>query len=440
MDHQRIEVVVPEEASERGHILECELRSADVRIPGVLTQFSPATPHEMNHSIFFYPNLAQAKTLLEARSPFSLEGSRRLDGRTEARYRSSEVWLNYGSQMTSYEMLCVTQCSGRLVDLQIIYPPQDSTQASASSSAWFVASSCYALQRLATPAKDEQSIMSGQKIECIPHRFELSDGAVCEISRVTAHHSRKGEKEVRKRAYAIQVESVRDAQTVERDVEGLLILASLASRERSDFGYWSVQEASGANTQNWRFGMGKWPKRAKGEEPLVRGEANCVDFLSAALKVYLSRADASLLGSAVIALLARELPIETNLVNLYTAVQRALLLALSLPTTSKLKVSELYTLFEKQYPIDIGDLWPLLGGKGGPSLNKVRNVLVHGKVFTSVSEFKVLGIAVENLQWILERILLSMLGWDVENSAVSPGKLNWYTAHNWKEPQKSLGL
>lgn len=440
MDRGRPEIVVPEEASERGHILKGELRSADIRIPGILTQLSPMTPHNMNASVFFYPDLDQAKVLLAARSPFSFEGSLKFNGRTETRYRSSEVWLNYGREMTFYEMRCFTQCSGRLVDLQATNIPESPPQEPGSGSAWFVANGCYAVRLLATPAQDEQFIAKRHKVERIPHRFELSDCAVAEIQRITARHRRKGDKEIRKRGYAIGVESVKSAEAVKRDVEGLLILASFASRERSDFGYWSVREANGTNTQNWRFGMGKWPKRAEGEEPLLRDEGSCRDFLTRATKRYLTAPDASLLDSAVYALLARDLAIETNIVNLYTAVQRALTFALSLPSDSEAKVKELYGQFEKQYTVDISDLWPLFDNSGGASLNKIRNVLVHGRAFTAISDFKTLSIAAENLRWLLERILLAALGCDVEISAVSPKKLNWYTAHNWKEPQNSLKL
>jgi hypothetical protein len=434
------EFVVPEEASKRGRILKVDLRSPDFRIPEVLGQLSKMSPHIKETTIFLYPSLEQAKTLLDTRSPLSLEGVIRLDECTTEIYSSNEIWLKYGSQFTDRKIRCFTHCSGRLADLKITSVVQGLPQGSEVGSAWFVANGCYALQLLATPAEDEQLIATRHKIERQPHRFELSGGAVAEISRITARQSRKGEKETKKRAYAIQVESIKSAEKVNQDVSGLLILASLISRERSDFGYWSVKEAGKPNIQNWRFGYSKWPKRPNGVEPLLRGEGNCRDFLSCALKHYQAASDTSSLDSAVYALLARDLPIESNIVNLYTATQRILTFALSLPTSNKMSISKLWAQFEKKYTIDLQDLWPLFGSKGSASLNEIRNVLVHGRAFTAASDFKALSIATENLRWTLERILLAILGWDIELSTVSAKKLNWLTAHNWKEPQKSLTL
>ncbi len=437
--HERADIVVPQEAADRGHILRGELRSADVRIQGILAQLSRLSPHTRNASIFLYPNLDEAKILLEARSPFSFDGSMTMDGRQVTHYRSNEIWLNYGSEMTFFEMRCYTQCSGNLVDLQIRNDPVDPVPEPAKGSAWFVTNACYLLRFLATPSAEElRSLIN--RVERPPHRFSLSNGGVAEITRITARHSRKAEKETKETAYAIQVGSMDDVANAERDVSGLLILASLASRERSDFGYWSVRDPGGRNTQNWRFGFGRWPKRARGEEPLIRMEGWCSEFLGSALKRYISAPDGSPVDSAVYTLLAREMPIETRIVRLYTALQTVLIFALGLPTSTDKKVKELYAQFEKTNPIDISDLWPLTDGPGVPSLNRIRNVLVHGKVFTARSDFQSLSIAAENLQWLLERVLLATLGWEVDRSEVSRNSLRKYTAHQWASEFKSLKL
>ncbi|MGA3035066.1 MAG: hypothetical protein ABSD70_17405 [Terracidiphilus sp.] len=341
--------------------------------------------------------------------------------------------------MTFFETRCYTQCSGNLVDLQIRNDPVDSTPAPAKGSAWFVTNGCYLLRFLATPSAEEQrSMING--VERPPHRFTLSNGGVAEISRITARHSRKAEKETRKTAYAIQVGSMDDVRNVERDVSGLMILASLASRERSDFGYWSVREPTGRNIQNWRFGFGGWPRRTRGEEPLIRMEGCCGEFLRSALKRYMSAPDGSAVDSAVHALLAREMPIETRIVRLYSALQGILIFALGLPISTDKKVKELYAEFEKINPLDISDLWPLIDGSGTPSLNRIRNALVHGKVFTARGDFRSLSIAAENLQWLLERVLLATLGWEVDRSEVSRKNLSKYTAHQWASEFKSLKL
>ncbi|MGA2535872.1 MAG: hypothetical protein ABSF53_07655 [Terracidiphilus sp.] len=404
-----------------------------------MAQLSNLSPHTKDASIYLYPTLDEAKILLEARSPFSFEGSLTMDGRQVTQYRSSEIWLNYGSKITFYEMFCYTQCSGRLVDLQIKNEPMGPVSEPTKGSAWFVTNGCYLLRFLATPSAEELRNRTNP-IERAPYRFSLSNGGVAEMARITAHQSRKREKETKKTAYAIQVGSLNDVSNAERDVSGLLILASLASRERSDFSYWSVREPGGTNTQNWRFGFGRLPKRSRAEEPLIRMEGCCSGFLVSALKIYLAAPDSSSVDSAVYALLATELPVETRIVRLYTALQAVLIYALAVPDSTSKTVKELFEEFKKQYAIDISDLWPLIDGPGKPSLNRIRNTLVHGKAFTARSDFKSLSIAAENLQWLLERVLLATLGWDVERSDVSSKSLRRYTAHQWGSEFKNLKI
>lgn len=436
---ERAEIVVPQEAVDRGRLLRSELRSTDVRIQGILAQLSKLSPHTRKASIFLYPTLDEAKILFEARSPFSFDGSTTMGGRQGTHYRSNEIWLNYGSEMTFFETRCYTQCSGSLVHLQIWNDPVDPVPEPAKGSAWFVTNGCYLLRFLATPSAEElRSAIN--RVERPPYRFSLSNGGFAEIARITARHSRKAEKEMNKTAYAIQVASMDDVANVERDVSGLLILASMASRERSDFCHWSVREPTGRNTQNWRFGFGRWSKRTRGEEPLIRMQGCCSEFLRSALRGYMSAPDASPVDSAVYALLAREMPIETRIVRLYTALQAVLIFALGLPISTDKKVKELYAQFEKAYPVDISDLWPLTDGPGMPSLNRIRNALVRGKVFTARGDFKSLSIAAENLQWLLERILLATLGWEVDRSEVSRENLSKYTAHQWASEFKSLAV
>jgi hypothetical protein len=144
--------------------------------------------------------------------------------------------------------------------------------------------------------------------------------------------------------------------------------------------------------------------------------------------------------SAVYALLAREMPIETRIVRLYTALQATLIFALSLAPSTKINVKELFKQFAARYPIDIGDLWPLIDDPGKPSLNRIRNTLVHGRAFTARTDFQSLGVAAENLQWLLERVLLVTLGWDVARSNVSRKSLSRYTAHRWGREFKNLKI
>jgi len=88
-----------------------------------------------------------------------------------------------------------------------------------------------------------------------------------------------------------------------------------------------------------------------------------------------------------------------------------------------------YNEFCKYYSIDNSDLWPVFGKDSKISLSTIRNKLVHGKRFEYIDY---LSIAIEHLQWIVERCILSVLGWK-ESSDVNSDKLNkYYAYHNWR--------
>jgi hypothetical protein len=95
------------------------------------------------------------------------------------------------------------------------------------------------------------------------------------------------------------------------------------------------------------------------------------------------------------------------------------------------KISELnrvsfgtaFNSFCDSYRIDITDLWPLSGRGPSNSLSMIRNRLVHGGRF-SREEYEALMSACRHLQWTLERCILRVLDWDIEQSHVSSSFLS----------------
>jgi hypothetical protein len=77
--------------------------------------------------------------------------------------------------------------------------------------------------------------------------------------------------------------------------------------------------------------------------------------------------------------------------------------------------------FCEVYSVDLGDLWPVVGNVGGPSLSTIRNRLVHGEVLGE-GYYKALITAKFHLQWTVERMILAMLGWPVKKSNID----EWY--------------
>jgi len=81
--------------------------------------------------------------------------------------------------------------------------------------------------------------------------------------------------------------------------------------------------------------------------------------------------------------------------------------------------------------IEMADLWPMVGGQG--SLYAVRNRIVHGRVFSTDQEWFRAISAKFHLLWTLERSILCILGWPIEDSRVSAQALRGHTLYTkWR--------
>lgn len=85
---------------------------------------------------------------------------------------------------------------------------------------------------------------------------------------------------------------------------------------------------------------------------------------------------------------------------------------------NRISFNSSFELFQKQYNIPINDLWPLYDTKESTTLAQIRNKIIHGETFSN-HQFQAISFALHHLQIILERMVLSLLGWDISNSRVS---------------------
>ena len=89
-----------------------------------------------------------------------------------------------------------------------------------------------------------------------------------------------------------------------------------------------------------------------------------------------------------------------------------------LPELNRVSFATAFTHFCENYNIDLQDLWPVVDRRDGISLSDIRNKLIHGDTFRRRQE-RALMSAVEHLRWIVERSILSVLGWPYSKSKVS---------------------
>lgn len=111
----------------------------------------------------------------------------------------------------------------------------------------------------------------------------------------------------------------------------------------------------------------------------------------------------------------------------------------NIPALKRVSFRAAFEACYKSYGVAISDLWPVTDNNGGWSLSTIRNKLVHGEHFISAQRHAV-ATARSHLQWIVERLLLAILGWDISNSHVSPEYLSGSTVDykDWASDRKIL--
>jgi hypothetical protein len=89
---------------------------------------------------------------------------------------------------------------------------------------------------------------------------------------------------------------------------------------------------------------------------------------------------------------------------------------------NRMSLREAFDLFCKKYSIDLTDLWPVFGEIDLVGLVDIRNKLIHGDPFPD-DIFGSLVVAKEHLVYILERVLIRILNWNIAETKTNPNYL-----------------
>lgn len=106
--------------------------------------------------------------------------------------------------------------------------------------------------------------------------------------------------------------------------------------------------------------------------------------------------------------------------------QRAFIYS-KLDELNRISLRESFDLFCKKYSINLSDLWPVFGDSGLVGLVDIRNKLIHGDPLPH-DMFETLIVAIEHLKYVLERILLRILNWDIEKTKIKSAYLKSHMA------------
>ncbi len=90
---------------------------------------------------------------------------------------------------------------------------------------------------------------------------------------------------------------------------------------------------------------------------------------------------------------------------------------------NRVSLSDAFDYFCQKHNIDLSDLWPVFSPGQNVGLSEIRNKLIHGD---NLNIDNILWVATENLKWILERILITLLDWPLEKTEITPRFLMSY--------------
>jgi hypothetical protein len=108
------------------------------------------------------------------------------------------------------------------------------------------------------------------------------------------------------------------------------------------------------------------------------------------------------------------------------------------PELNRFPVSTIFKKFCEHHSLDLSDLWPVTGRHADWPLMEIRHRLVHGDPFRS-RPAEALACAQAHLAWVVERMLLSVLGWPIERSHVSRESLSSRPEHQeWQRARSEF--
>jgi hypothetical protein len=99
------------------------------------------------------------------------------------------------------------------------------------------------------------------------------------------------------------------------------------------------------------------------------------------------------------------------------------------PELNRFPYSYVFKKFCEHHALDLTDLWPVIGKHAEWPLTEIRHRLVHGDPFLS-RPVEALACAKEHITWVVERMLLSVLGWPIARSNVSRDSLSRTSSHH----------
>jgi hypothetical protein len=225
--------------------------------------------------------------------------------------------------------------------------------------------------------------------------------------------------------------SLRLFGAVAEDMDDMLLLVSLAARRRCTCTGWSYFDSHGNFTRFYRRNLLLPPEERLNLDDCLIPMRSFMKYLRSAYVNFGRAPRKELIRNAIFALRSEGGSVDNQFLRLFAGLESILLHVERVNGRSgRSKLHQKLAYFQSIYNVDLTDLWPLLDSSSGTSLAQIRNRSIHGEYLNTASH-RALAYAVQNIQWTLERMLLSVLGWSVGNTNVSKSFLPHLTAYRW---------
>lgn len=134
----------------------------------------------------------------------------------------------------------------------------------------------------------------------------------------------------------------------------------------------------------------------------------------------------------------KELKAQIESMTVPAEKDKKLLIQQKLSELNRVSFGTAFDAFCKHYSVKSDDLWPVVKSNSGASLADIRNKLVHGEHF-GPDQYDALIFAELHLRWTVERMIMSVLKWQPDKSNVSPQFLSgWIAYKEWETKQPAV--
>lgn len=437
------------EQNKPDHRLHASITTKDDKVEGVLCEIYLPKKVTDPVGLFFRPTTEQSH-LLDYVLEFSFYGEiKDVSGEVREIIEADKVYHTKSSTRHWGPELSETLLVGEPVDLRIIELLNEDNQADRSKEAlqgtfWLTPNA------MLSPMYSRTLSFTGNvTIEKVrSFEFTLSNGLHLTFS----HHYRYLDNENGETVsfpelvaeFKIGTEKM-EVGSLLQGVDDFLMLTSFAARQSCVCLGWDSYDPSKV-VRYFRRDVAI-PKQKKGHsmhDGLIE-VTDFAEFIRTAYTSFVGIERKDLIRQAVHrAISGRDGTLESNYLILYSALETLVLFCRQefdnelIGQLNRVPFRTAFDGFCRHFDVDVIDLWPVVDRKDGVSLADVRNRLIHGDSFNPLQE-RALISAKEQLRWVVERSVLSVLGWQVRKSKVSKEYLSKMTMYKeWREGRKIL--